>query len=72
MKTIIDRAIEEYDRVFEREAYIKGATEQQAIDINKAVEWLNANWRKYIDTDADGMIRFAGWKGDFAKSIKDE
>lgn len=52
--------------------YIMGATEQRDIDIEKAAEWLNANWRKYIDTDADGMIRFSGWKKDFEKALKDE
>lgn len=53
-------------------AYAHGATEQRDIDIEKATEWLNANWRKYIDTDADGMIRFSGWKKDFEKAMKDE
>lgn len=40
--------------------------------IEKACEWLNANWRKYIDTDADGMIRFSGWKNDFKKAMEDK
>lgn len=53
--------------------YIKGATEQRNIDIEKATEWLNANWRNYIDTDADGIIRFSGWKNDFITTmIEDE
>lgn len=51
--------------------YIDGATEQHRIDIDKAVEWINANWRKYIDTDADGMIRFAGWKNGFKKYMEE-
>lgn len=60
-------------------AYSRGATEQLKIDIKqringieKATEWLNANWRKYIDTDADSMIRLSGWKKDFEKAMKDE
>lgn len=51
--------------------YIKGAKEQRDIDTEKACEWLNANWRKYIDTDADDMIRFSGWKNDFKKSMEE-
>ena len=35
--------------------YDKGATEQRDIDTNRAIEWLSANWRKYIDHDADGL-----------------
>lgn len=36
-----------------------------------AIEWLNANWRKYIDQDGDGMIRFGGWKEDFRKAMEE-
>ena len=52
--------------------YFDGTTEQLKIDIDKACEWINANWRKYIDTDADGMIRFAGWKNGFKKYMEEE
>lgn len=78
-KTIKQRA-EEYiancgtvpaNRMGRFQGYIKGATDQRKIDIDKAVEWINANWRKYIDTDADGMIRFAGWKNDFEKYMEE-
>lgn len=81
MKTIEERAKEfaereYYTNRFERErlmfGFYHGATEQRDIDIEKATEWLNANWRKYIDTDADGMIRFSGWKKDFEKAMKDD
>lgn len=66
-----DNKLELWEQTFVN-GYIKGATEQRDIDIEKATEWLNANWRKYIDTDADGMIRFSGWKKDFEKAMKDE
>lgn len=52
--------------------FINGMKAMKKIDIDKAVEWINANWRKYIDTDADGMIRFAGWKLDFKKYMEKE
>lgn len=39
--------------------------------IEKAYKWFNANWRKYIDIDADGMIRFSGWKNDFKKAMEE-
>ena len=46
MKTIEERAKEYAPDPFlaalERKAYIAGATEQKAIDIDKACEWLRA------------------------------
>lgn len=33
--------------------------------IDKVKEWFNKNWRRYICQDADGVIRFSGWKRDF-------
>lgn len=79
MKSIIERADDiylkdnglDYKNDIMRIGYIRGAKEQRDIDIEKATEWFNANWRKYIDTDADGMIRFAGWKNDFVKTMKE-
>lgn len=53
-----------------KDAYITGANDQLDIDTEKACGWFNANWRKYIDTDADGMIRFSGWRNDFTKAMK--
>lgn len=52
--------------------YIKGATEQKAIDINKACEWLKNNWREYVNQDRDGMILFGHWEYDFRKAMEDE
>lgn len=50
--------------------YFNGAKDQRKIDIEEVSEWLDANWRKYIDQDADGVIRFAGWKNDFKNAMK--
>lgn len=82
MKTIEARAREYVDTLLNGQrasymamlehGYIRGANAQRDIDINRAIEWLSANWRNYIDQDADGMIRFSGWKNDFEKAMKDE
>ena len=41
---------------------------QQAID--KACEWINNNWREYINVDADGMVCFGHWESDFRKAMQ--
>ena len=51
--------------------YIKGATEQKVIDIDKACEWLKNNWREYVNQDSDGMILFGHWEYDFRKSMEE-
>ena len=45
--------------------YIKGATEQKAIDIEKACEWLKNNLREY------GIILFGYWESDFRKAMEE-
>ena len=52
--------------------YIKGATEQKVIDIDKACEWMKNNWREYVNQDRDGMILFGHWEYDFRKSMSAE
>ena len=52
-------------------AYVRGATEQKAIDIDKACEWLRNNWREYIYQDRDGMILFGHWESDFRKAMEE-
>lgn len=47
----------------ERRGYIAGATEQKAIDIDKACEWLKNNLREY------GIILFGHWESDFRKAM---
>ena len=75
MKTIKERAIEyskgRWDEPTAYEAYIAGAKEQKAIDIDKACEWLRNNWREYIYQDRDGMILFGHWESDFRKSMEE-
>ena len=51
--------------------YIKGATEQKVIDIDKACEWLKNNWREYVVHDRDGMILFGHWEYDFRKAMEE-
>ena len=51
--------------------YIKGATEQKIIDIDKACEWLKNNWREYVNQDRDGMILFGHWEYDFRKAMEE-
>ena len=51
-------------RIYE-EAYIAGATEQKAIDIEKACEWLKNNLREY------GIILFGHWESDFRKVMEE-
>ena len=48
-----------------KEAYIAGATEQKAIDIEKACEWLKNNLREY------GIILFGHWESDFRKAMEE-
>ena len=55
----------------ERRGYIAGATEQKAIDIDKACEWLKNNWREYVNQDRDGMILFGHWEYDFRKAMEE-
>ena len=47
-------------------AYVRGATEQKAIDIDKACEWLENNLREY------GIILFGHWESDFRKAMEEE
>ena len=51
--------------------YIKGATEQKVIDIDKACEWLKNNWQEYVNQDRDGMILFGHWEYDFRKAMEE-
>ena len=81
MKTIVERAREyakNEDLVQGTDGfdyclrdYIKGATEQKVIDIDKACEWLKNNWREYVNQDRDGMILFGHWEYDFRKAMEE-
>lgn len=55
----------------QRNAYITGAMQQKAIDIDKACEWLKNNWREYVNQDRDGMILFGHWESDFRKAMEE-
>ena len=79
MATIEERAIKyAYDEwVLDlvdvaKDAYETGATEQKAIDIDKACEWIRNNWRNYVYHDRDGEISFGHWESDFRKSMSME
>ena len=81
MKTIVERAreyAENEDLVQGTDGYeyclrdyIKGATEQKVIDLDKACEWLKNNWREYVNQDRDGMILFGHWEYDFRKAMEE-
>ena len=81
MKTIAERAREYADNEdlvqgtdgyeYCLRDYIKGATEQKVIDIDKACEWLKNNWREYVNQDRDGMILFGHWEYDFRKAMEE-
>ena len=81
MKTIAERAREyakNEDLVYGTDGYeyclrdyIKGATEQKVIDLDKACEWLKNNWREYVNQDRDGMILFGHWEYDFRKAMEE-
>lgn len=47
-------------------AYVRGATDQKAIDIENACEWLKNNLREY------GIILFGHWESDFRKAMEKE
>ena len=75
MKTIEERAKKYSKRQCVKavayNAYVAGATEQKAIDIDKACEWLRNNWREYIYRDRDGMILFGHWESNFRKAAEE-
>ncbi len=81
MKTIVERAreyAENEDLVQGTDGfdyclrdYIKGATEQKVIDIDKACEWLKNNLREYVVQDRDGIILFGHWEYDFRKAMEE-
>ena len=51
--------------------YIKGATEQKVIDIDKACEWLKNNWREYVNQDRDGMMLCGHGEYDVRKAMEE-
>ena len=76
MKTIEERAILnlQYEKDFLGNdlsedmvcrAYVRGANEQKAIDIERACEWLKNNLREY------GIILFGHWESDFRKAMEE-
>ena len=76
MATIEERAIKyaytecDFDFIEDAmNAYETGATEQKAIDIDKACEWIRNNWRNYVYQDRDGIFHFGHWESDFRKAM---
>ena len=45
------------------------ANEAVRIARKETAEWFAKNWRKYLWTDADGVIHFGHWRGDFKKKF---
>lgn len=79
MKTIEERALDYANEIgidsntdyfdYCQQDYIAGATEQKAIDIDKACEWIRNNWREYIYRDMDDGILFGHWESAFRESM---
>ena len=42
------------------------------VSIEKAYEWFKNNWRKYVNTDKDGVVCFGHWEKDFKNYMKGE
>ena len=83
MKTIEERARLAAWQIFEEiglsqhsvdrvsEIITEKMLDQKAIDIDKACEWLENNWREYVNQDRDGMILFGHWESDFRKAMEE-
>lgn len=69
MKTIEERA-REYWNCDAEDGYIKGATEQKQIDIDKACEWLEDNAINYVGKD--GITDWRSVFSDFRDAMKGE
>ena len=53
--------------------YIKGATEQKAIDIEKACEWIKENFEYYVDVEVSSYYTYGDkFVDDFRKAMEDE
>ena len=62
MKTIEERAKEyskgQWDEPTANKAYIDGAKEQKAIDIEKACEWIKKNFEYYVDVEVSSYYTY--------------
>ena len=53
--------------------YIKGATEQKVIDIDKACEWIKENFEYYVDVEVSSYYTYDDkFVDDFRKAMEDE
>ena len=53
--------------------YIKGATEQKVIDIDKACEWIKENFEYYVDVEVSSYYTYGDkFVDDFRKAMEDE
>ncbi len=59
------------DHSDEREAFIEGAEWADKTMIDKAVEWLENNWREYVYQDGDGIVHFGHWESDLRKAMEE-
>ena len=52
--------------------YIKGATEQKAIDIEKACEWIKKNFEYYVDVEVSSYYTYEDkFVDDFRKAMEE-
>ena len=82
MKTIAERAreyAENEDLVHGTDGYeyclrdyIKGATEQKVIDIDKACEWIKENFEYYVDVEVSSYYTYGDkFVDDFRKAMEE-
>lgn len=82
MKTIAERAreyAENEDLVYGTDGYeyclrdyIKGATEQKVIDIDKACEWIKKNFEYYVDVEVSSYYTYEDkFVDDFRKAMEE-
>ena len=52
--------------------YIKGATEQKVIDIDKACEWIKENFEYYVDVEVSSYYTYGDkFVDDFRKAMEE-
>ena len=57
----------------QRRAYVIGATEQKAIDIEKACEWIKENFEYYVDVEVSSYYTYDDkFVEDFRKAMEEE
>ena len=67
----IEKAANEFYKGDEVSTFVVAAQWADKTMIEKAVEWLNNNWREYVYQDGDGIVHFNHWESDFRKGMEE-